>query len=52
MRAKMIFFGLFGLVVNGILYLFGLWMPKLLIVAVALLFVALVFIPPDDAANM
>lgn len=52
MRTKMIYFGLFGLVVNGVLYFVGLWMPMLLIAAVVVFFVALVFIPPDDSTNM
>jgi hypothetical protein len=50
-RGKLIFWGVFGLVVNGILYFNGLWMPKLLFAAIAMLMVSL-FISSDNSDTM
>jgi len=39
LRGKLLFWGLCGLALNGILLLFGYWMPKMLFVASGLLLV-------------
>lgn len=40
-RGKLIFWGVFGLVLNGILFLFGYWLPKMLFVAIGMLLTAM-----------
>ena len=52
MRGKMIAFGTFGVIVNGILYFVGVWMPVLLFVSIGLLFVALVCMASDDSTQI
>jgi uncharacterized membrane protein len=40
-RGKLAFWGTFGLVVNGVIYFLGLWMPILLFVSIGMLVLAL-----------
>ncbi len=51
-RGRMIAFGTFGVVLNGVLYFLGVWMPVLLFAGVGLLFVALVCMSSDDSTNI
>jgi hypothetical protein len=46
LRGKLIFWGVFGIAVNGVLYFIGLWMPILLFVSCG--FLLLAFVVPDD----
>jgi hypothetical protein len=48
MRGKLAFWGVFGLVVNGLAFLIGLWMPVLLFVSIGLLALALVMKAEDS----
>lgn len=50
-RGKLAFWGVFGLIVNGVLFFIGLWMPILLIVAVGLLFLALI-VKAEDSTDI
>ena len=50
-RGKLIFWGIFGLLVNGVLFLVDLWMPKLLFVAAAM-FVAALFVKNDSSTDL
>ncbi len=40
-RGKLAFWGTFGLIVNGVIYFLGLWMPILLFVSIGMLVLAL-----------
>lgn len=51
-RGKMITFGTFGVILNGVLYFFGVWMPILLFVSIGLLFIALVCMSSDDSTQI
>ena len=50
-RGKLIFWGIFGLVVNGLLFLVDLWMPKLLFIAIGMFVVAL-FVKGDTSTDL
>ncbi|MFM7181356.1 MAG: hypothetical protein ACKO2G_07835 [Verrucomicrobiales bacterium] len=50
-RGKLIFWGTFGLLVNGVLYVMGMWMPKLLFAAVGMFLVAL-FVKGDSSTDL
>ena len=52
LRGRLIAFGTFGVVLNGVLYLLGAWMPVLLFASVGLLFIALVCMSSDDSTNI
>lgn len=41
LRGKLIFWGIFGLVLNGLMALFGYWMPRMCFMALGLLLVGL-----------
>jgi len=47
-RGKLAFWGVFGLVVNGVIFFIGLWMPILLFVSIGLLLLALVMKGEDS----
>ena len=47
-RGKLAYWGCFGLVVNGILFLCGFWMPVLLFVSIGMLFLAFVMKNEDS----
>ena len=50
-RGKLAFWGAFGLVVNGIIYFIGLWMPILLFVSIGMLFIA-AFMKSEDSTDI
>ena len=52
LRGKMIAFGTSGVVLNGVFYFLGVWMPVLLFTSIGLLLVTLVFMPSDDSINI
>jgi lipopolysaccharide export LptBFGC system permease protein LptF len=47
-RGRLAFWGAFGLVVNGIIYPLGIWMPILLFVSIGMLFIALLMKSEDS----
>jgi hypothetical protein len=51
LKTKLLYFAVIGLVANGVLYFFGIWIPKLLFAAIACLIVGYLF-PSDTSANM
>lgn len=51
LKSKLMWFGVVGIAGNGIMYLCGFWMPKLLFAAIACLLVGF-FVPADNSANM
>ncbi|HSH93663.1 MAG TPA: hypothetical protein VK968_05925 [Roseimicrobium sp.] len=51
LKSKLLWFGIVGCVGNGIMYLCGFWMPKLLFAAIACLIVGFC-LPSDTSANM
>ncbi len=47
-RGQLAFWGVFGLVVNGVIYFIGLWMPVLLFVSIGMLMLAAVMKSEDS----
>ncbi len=47
-RGTLAFWGVFGLVVNGVIFFIGLWMPILLFVSIGLLLLAMVMRGEDS----
>ena len=47
-RGKLAFWGVFGLVVNGVIFFLGLWMPILLFVSIGMLLMAAIMKSEDS----
>ena len=47
-RGKLFFWGTFGLLVNGVIYFLGVWMPVLLFVSIGMLFLAFLMKSEDS----
>jgi hypothetical protein len=51
LRGRLTFWGVFGLVVNGVIFFMGLWIPVLLFVSIGLLLLAMVM-KSDDSTDI
>ena len=51
LRGKLVFWGGFGLAVNGLIFFLDLWMPILLFVSIGLLVLAL-FVKSEDSTDL